>query len=253
MAFAWALYARMLATHAPEAAYDVWLPSDGEAAPTDEELGAYGGIIWTGCDLSIVDLDNPSVATQIDFAKRVFQLGNPSFGSCWGLQMAVVAAGGEVRPNPRGREMFLARKVYLTPEGKAHPMMSGKPPVFEPFISHDDEVTRLPEGATLLAGNAFSRVQAAEVRHAKGVFWATQYHPEYDLNEMACLMVAREEKLTRLGFFQGHRDFAPHIERIKELAANPDRKDLRWQLAVDDEVLDPAIRQAEFVNWLGSV
>jgi len=47
--------------------------------------------------------------------------------------------------------------IMLTDAGREHPMMRGRKPVFEAFISHVDEATRLPPGAQLLAGNEFTR------------------------------------------------------------------------------------------------
>jgi hypothetical protein len=73
-------------------------------------------------------------------------------------------------------------------------------------MSHDDEVTRLPEGATLLAGNDWSAIQAAEIKHKKGTFWGVQYHPEYNLHEMARLILARQKKLMQLGYFRDEED-----------------------------------------------
>jgi len=254
MKLAWKLYADMLLQHLPDAAYDVVLPSDpGVELPPAGDLDRYAGIIWTGCNLSINDTDNPSVSGQIRLAGDAYEVGTPSFGSCWGLQMAVVAAGGEVEPNPKGREMGLARKIHLTPEAYDHPMFEGKPKVFEGFISHDDMVTKMTPESVCLAGNSFTSVQAAAVTHKKGVFWATQYHPEYDLHEMARLIVAREEKLTKAGFFRGHDDMVELVERMEALAAEPDREDLRWQLAIDDDVLNDSIRQCEFVNWINKL
>lgn len=251
MKLAWKLYADMLQQHLSDAVYDVLLPSDlGAEFPSDENLGEYTGIIWTGCNLSINDTDNPSVSGQIKLARDAYEVGVPSFGSCWGLQMAVVAAGGEVEPNPKGREMGLARKIHLTPEACDHPMFEGKPRVFEGFISHDDMVTKMTPECVCLAGNGFTSVQAVAVTHKNGTFWATQYHPEYDLHEMACLIVAREEKLTKAGFFGGHEDMVQLVDKMKTLAREPDRKDLRWQLAIDDDVLDDSVRQCEFVNWI---
>ncbi|MHC4166100.1 MAG: glutamine amidotransferase-related protein [Planctomycetota bacterium] len=105
MKLAWELYADMLLQHQPEAVYDVLLPSDpGVAMPSAGDLQSYAGIIWTGCNLSINDTENPSVAGQIDLARDAYEVGVPSFGSCWGIQIAAVAAGGKVEPNPRGRE-----------------------------------------------------------------------------------------------------------------------------------------------------
>jgi GMP synthase (glutamine-hydrolysing) len=146
--------------------------------------------------------------------------------------------------------MGIARKVRLTDEGLRHPMLEGKPPVYTGFISHLDEVTQLPFGATLLATNEFTHVQAIEVKHRKGTFWATQYHPEYDLHEVARLIVAREPRLVREGFFATHEDLAGYVEKLEALAHDPARKDLRWQLDIDDDVLSDQVRQIEFRSWI---
>ncbi len=254
MELAWKLYANMLEQWLPESEYDILLPSDeGVQMPTASELEKYQGIMWTGCNLCINDTDNPSVAAQIELAKLAYEIGIPSWGSCWGIQMAVVAAGGEVVENPKGREMGIARKILLTKEGIDHPLYDGKSPVFEAYISHDDMVLKMPSGGKVLSGNDFTAIQSAEVVHKNGTFWAVQYHPEYDLHEMASLIVAREEKLTNLGFFAGKEDFSDLVSKMRELFKNPDRKDLRWQLAIDDDVLDKDTRQCEFKNWINNL
>jgi len=254
MELACKLYANMLERYLPGSLYDISLPSDeGVVMPGEEELKKYAGILWTGCNLCINDTDNPSVSNQIELAKLAYEIGIPSFGSCWGIQMAVVAAGGEVEENPKGREMGIAKKIVLTEAAYDHPMYIGKSRVFDAFISHDDMVTKLPPGAILLSGNDFADVQSVAVTHKKGTFWATQYHPEYNLHEMASLIVAREEKLTNMGFFEGHDDFAVYADRLEQLFNKPDSKSLRWQLAIDDDVLSPAIRQCEFSNWINQL
>jgi GMP synthase (glutamine-hydrolysing) len=251
MQTAWNLYVNLLKQHVTDAEYDILLPSDpGVTMPTSEELTAYAGILWTGCNLCVMDTDNPSVAAQIELAKRAYEVGIPSFGSCWGLQISAVAAGGKVIENPKGREMGIARKIILTQEGMDHPMYDGKAPVFDAFISHDDMVSEVPPGGTVLAGNDFTHIQSLSVTHKKGTFWSVQYHPEYDLNEMASLIVAREEKLTNLGFYKGHDDLQFMVDRMRLLHAEQDRKDLRWQLAIDDDILDDTVRQCEFGNWI---
>ena len=253
MKFAWRLYAELLLRHLPAASYKVWLPSDDPVPPDGLGPEHYAGILWTGCNLTIYHSDDARVTRQIGFASQSYEAGTPAFGACWGVQMAAVAAGGEVRANPRGREMGIARKIRVTPEGAVHPMLEGKPPVYNGFISHLDQVTRLPEGAVLLAGNDFTGVQAIEVKHKKGVFWATQYHPEYDLHEMARLITAREPKLVSEGFFLSHEDLAAYVEKLETLHSEPDRKDLRWQLDIDDDVLSDGVRQAEFRNWIEKI
>jgi GMP synthase (glutamine-hydrolysing) len=254
MKLAWKLYADMLLQHLPQAVYDVLLPSDhGADMPSAKALNGYAGIIWTGCNLTIYDTANQSVSSQIKLAKDAYQVGVPSFGSCWGIQMAAFAAGGRVEANPKGREMGMGRKIHQTPAAHNHPMFEGKPRVFEGFVSHDDMVTKLPPGGILLASNNFAPVQAIAVTHKSGTFWATQYHCEYDLHEMTRLIVAREKKLIAAGFFRDHKDLVELVERMEALAREPGRKDLRWQLAIDDDVLSDPIRQCEFVNWLNKL
>jgi len=248
---AWECYADMLLAHMPDAAYDVIFPSDPDSQlPEGASLSSYQGIMWTGCNLTIFHLDDQRVVRMIELGRKIYEVGVPSFGTCWGIQMAAVAAGGEVKINPKGREMGIARKIRLTAEGRDHPFYAGKPPVFDGFISHYDEVTGLPPNSTLLASNDFTHVQALEVTHKQGTFWAIQYHPEYDLYAMARLIVAREERLIREGFFKDRQAMLRHVEKLEALHKEPDRKDLRWQLAVDDDIIDPGIRQCEVKNWL---
>ena len=69
--------------------------------PADENpklaapLKSFDGIAITGSALNIYK-GEPASLRQIDFAREVFARRIPFFGSCWGLQVTVVAAGGEV-------------------------------------------------------------------------------------------------------------------------------------------------------------
>jgi len=254
MGLAGQLYADLLLQHLPNATYDIIYSSDpGATLPEEDRLEDYNGILWPGCNLTVYHTHDPRVTKMIDLVKWGYEVGIPQFGSCWAAQIAVVAAGGKVAANPKGREMGIARKIYLTPEGHKHPMYEGKPLVFDGFISHDDHVTELPPGALWLATNDFTRVQAVSVTHKNGVFWATQYHPEYNLHEIARLIVAREKKLTEQGYFRNHDDLLHYVQKLETIFANPGRKDLRWQLAIDDDLISEPIIQCEFVNWLKKV
>jgi GMP synthase (glutamine-hydrolysing) len=102
----------------------------------------------------------------------------------------------------------------------------------------------------LLASNDFSAVQGAEVKHANGVFWATQYHLEYDLPHIAGLIRVRAPRLLREGFFRTPEDLAAYAENLRALDRDPSRKDLRWQLDIADDVLCEKVRALEFHNWI---
>ncbi len=245
------LYVRMLGENLKGIGCDVFFPSDpGSALAPGVDLGDYDGVVWTGCNLTIYDAKDERVGRQLALCREAYQKGVPQFGSCWAAQMAVVAAGGEVRANPRGREMGVARKIALTPEGRGHPLYEGKPAVFDGFISHVDEVTHLPPGAVLLASNSFTRVQAVAVQHGAGAFWGLQYHPEYDLHELARLTFCRVDKLVAGGFFRDRAAALAYVDQLEALHRDPARTDLAWLLGLDADVLTPGVRQCETRNWL---
>ena len=244
------LYVRMLQKCLPGAACDIVHPADpGASLPKGAALEQYDGIAWTGCSLTIYD-DDPRVGPQIELARAAYESKVPSFGSCWAAQMAVVAAGGIVRANPRGREMGIGRKISLTPEGRGHPLYFGKSNVFDSFISHVDEITHLPPGAVLLASNAFTHVQAVAVTHKGGQFWGLQYHPEYNLHELARLTWCRIAKLVGLGFFQDREAAERYVDLLEVLYQDPSRKDIAWLLGIDEDVMNEDIRLAEVRNWI---
>ena len=245
------LYARMLADWSPPGSEcDIIYPADPDSRlPAGADLAQYDGIAWTGCSLTIYE-DVPEVRRQIELCRAAYEARVPSFGSCWAAQIAVVAAGGICAANPRGREMGIGRKMTLTAEGRGHPMYDGKIGVFDAFISHVDEVTHLPPGAVLLASNAFSTVQAVAVNHQGGTFWAVQYHPEYNLHEMARLVFCRIEKLKSLGFFRDREAALDYVNLLEALHQDPDRFDIAWKLGIDADIMNPDVRQTEVRNWV---
>ena len=244
------LYAAMLKRCHPGCAVDVVYPADPDSPlPHGAGLRHYDGLAWTGSSLTVYR-DEPAVRTQVELARAAFEAGLPSFGSCWAAQVGVAAAGGRCAANPRGREMGIARKIALTPEGRAHPLYIGKASVFDAFISHEDEITHLPPGAVNLASNAFTRVQAVSVVHREGTLWALQYHPEYDLHELARLTWCRIDKLVSLGFFQDREAAEAYVDRLEALHQDPSRRDIAWLLGIDADVMNEDVRLAEVRNWL---
>lgn len=248
--FAGKLYERLLRRLEPAAAVDILYPADIDVAlPSGSALTEYDGVVWTGSSLTIYHDDDPRVRRQIELARAVFASGIPSFGSCWAAQLSVIALGGRCAANPKGREFGISRRIALTAEGRAHPMYRGKPPVFDAFTSHADEVTVLPPTGHLLASNDFSRVQAVAVE-SPGAFWAVQYHPEYDLHEVARLCVFRMDELVRQGTFRDRSEAQEFVERLETLHRDPTRDDIRRSLGVDGSLLDDTQRTLETRNWI---
>jgi GMP synthase-like glutamine amidotransferase len=106
----------------------------------------------------------------------VRDLGRPYLGVCLGHQLLAAALGGEVALMAHP-EVGLAR-VDLTPDGQQDPLFQGFEPGFDTFQWHGAEVSRLPEGARILAANAACPTQAIRWgRHAYGVQFHTEIEP----------------------------------------------------------------------------
>ena len=244
------LVAAAVQLHQPGAHCTPLNVADGEALPYGITLSDFDGVMFPGSPLHIYDSD-PCVTRQIDFARTAFAAGVPVWGSCWGLQLAVVALGGSVRRNPRGRELPIARAITVTDTGRAHPLLASRPAVFDALCSHLDEVETLPPNSVVLATNELSSVQAVEVRTAYGgSFCGTQYHPEHTLAVSAALVEMRASELVEEGFAREPAEIVAMASDFRTLADAPTRRDLIWRYGIASEIMDPARRTTELGNWL---
>lgn len=243
-------YAELLRELMPQAVVDVCFPGDpGANLPEGQALEGYDGVAITGSALHVYD-GGRSVTRQIELARAVLKAGTPVFGSCWGLQVLTVAAGGSVRKNPNGREIGFARGIKLTEIGRKHPMYVGKPEVFNAPTVHLDEVETLAPGTVVLATNQVSQVQSAEIRHNGAIAWGVQYHPEYPLREIAAIVRRVGQRLIAEGFFLDTAEIATFAADLVALDRNPGDKRLSWRYGISRNVLDKALRTGEVANWL---
>lgn len=183
--------------------------------------------------------------------RAVFASGVPSFGSCAGLQVAAAAAGGKVRRMPKRMEAGIARRISATEAGRKHPLLAGRPGSWDTPAIHGDEVEELPCGGTLLAFNGATRIQAAEIRYDKGVFWGVQYHPELALGEIAVALRAQADDLLEAGLANAKEQVLSRADEIEALHNNPTDRALRWSIGIDGEFADERQRRREIVNFLG--
>jgi GMP synthase (glutamine-hydrolysing) len=243
-------YVALLQELLPNAVVDVCFPADaGVNLPHGQALEGYDGVAITGSSLHVYE-GGPAVMQQIELAKAVLKANTPVFGSCWGLQVLTVAAGGCVRRNPKGREVGFGRSITLTEAGRKHPMYNGKHNVFNAPTVHLDEVETLAPGTTVLATNVVSDVQSAEIRCNGAVAWGVQYHPEYALREVATIVRRIGKRLINEGFFQDEADINIFAGDLDVLDANPAEKRLSWRYGISKNVLDKRLRTGEIANWI---
>jgi GMP synthase (glutamine-hydrolysing) len=243
-------YAATLKRLHPELQTDIVRPADEEPElPEGVSLKDYQGAVITGSALNVYDR-SPAVQRQIDLVKAVFDASVPTFGSCWGLQVGVTAAGGSVVRNPRGREFGIGRRITLTSAGRDHAMFQGKPDVFEAPTVHVDTVSSLPAHATPLAHNDMG-LQAAEIKLKNGAtFWGVQYHPEYSLAEIAAMARRYGEVLIRDGLVKDQAELDTLAADLVSLNDQPGDARLAWRFGVGSSITDAGLRLAELRNWL---
>lgn len=225
---------------------------DGPDAMTAAQIASFDAVFFAGSPIQMHE-DGPETRAAAGFMARVFEAGTPSFGSCAGLQIAAVAAGGATGPRQPGIEAGFARDIVPTPDGRDHPMLAGRPPVWTAPAMHSSVVTRAPRGARILASNADTPVEAIEIRQGAAVFWGVQYHPEIDLAEVAASLRRQSDDLVAQGLARDAADLEDHAARLEALNADPARRDLAWQLGLDDELTDAARRMRELDNFLSAV
>ena len=242
-------YAATLKRLQPDLEVDIVRPADADPKlPEGVALADYDGVAISGSALNIYSRE-AAVERQIDLAKAVFAAGVPCFGSCWGLQLGVTAAGGSVIRNPRGREFGFARRIMLNTQGREHAMFQRKPEVFEAVTVHVDTVDSLPPGGVPLAHNDMG-LQAAEIKLKKGSFWGVQYHPEYSCAEIAAMARRYGDVLIRDGLVKDQAELDTLAADLVALHEHPDDARLAWRFGVGPSITDPGIKLAELRNWL---
>jgi GMP synthase (glutamine-hydrolysing) len=228
---AWQSFAGAIDLHLAGARFDVAFPHAPAREAALPPLAEYDGFLLTGSGVSFTASD----AEALPYLRRIEPMlasGKPVFGACWGIQAAAVALGGEASINPAGTEIGLARDIELTESGGRHALFAGMPRRFSSPAWHRDHVSRLPQGAVILAANAISPVQAMAYARNGVDYMGVQFHPEMPLQEMLAAHLA-------------YAEFGPMPGTVRQIVDFPQ--------APPQEVADPLRRTAPIGNWLAHV
>ena len=218
----------------PNCEMDIVEPNDDSTvSKIIASLKKYDGIVLTGSTLRINDESN-EVKKHINFIKTCFKHEKKIFAACWGLQVAVTAAGGKCRVAPSGPHVGIAYDIELTNEGKKHKLYASKPHKFITPAFNYDEVEIPPNNAVLLASNKINKFEALHFTVGNSEIWGLQYHPEIPYDYMIKLIKHRSKKLIDNKSFKNETEINQHISLIEKA---------KVQLKDD-------IRLLELKNWL---
>jgi GMP synthase (glutamine-hydrolysing) len=134
--------------------------------PAEKILASHpSGIILSGGPSSVYDKKAPKPDPKI------FDLGVPILGICYGLQVMVTHFGGKVARAPR-REYGPAEITV----GTENALFLGMDRTLPVWMSHGDHAEQLPEGFSIIAKTA--NAPYAAIHNAERNFFAVQFHPE---------------------------------------------------------------------------
>jgi len=220
-----------------ELRFDVVNPSsDANLDSVNDKLITYDGLIWGGSSLNIYN-DTPEIKKQIGFMKECQKKVKNILAICWGMQVAVTAAGGEVK-KADSSHIGIANEITINNEGLNHPIYKDKEKRFNSPAFNFDEVKKLPDNAICLASNKINKIQSLYFKVNETKVWGLQYHPEITYEKMISLIKFRKEKLIKLRkVFRDEKDIEKHISLIKnEISISNKEK-----------------RMVELKNWLNQL
>lgn len=175
------------------------------------DLADWSGIVLGGGPFNVSDPEASKSPTQHrveaelrDLALRVIEADFPFLGACYGIGTLGIHRGGVV--DRTYTEPVSCTHITLSDAGREDALFGVLPPAFDAFLGHKEAVSRLPDGAVLLASSAACPVQGFRLgRHV----YATQFHPELDVAGLC----------TRVDVYQHHGYFDPdEVESLKAMA-----------------------------------
>ncbi|MGJ4788514.1 glutamine-hydrolyzing GMP synthase [Leptospira koniambonensis] len=159
-----------------------------EILGNDEPIETYSklsGIILSGGPESVYEPDSPSLPVE------VLKLGIPVLGICYGHQLMMKLLGGEVKKAGTAEYGRAALDFIDTPKTQLLKGFAGGEVV---WMSHGDEVTRLPVGFTRTASS--QDCEYAVVENPTQKWFGIQLHPEVTHTEKGSVLLENFVKIS---------------------------------------------------------
>ena len=189
--------------------------SDKNIDSFNDKLHTFDGLIWGGSSLNIYN-DTPEIKKQIEFMKNCQNKVKNILGICWGMQVAVTAAGGQVK-KANTSHVGIAKEIEINEYGLKHPLYKDKEKKFNSPAFNYDEVVKIPENGICLASNKINKVQSLYFQINKTRVWGLQYHPEITYEKMISLINFRRKRLIEFRkVFKNENDLENHISFIEK-------------------------------------
>ena len=207
--------------------------SDQDISEKVKDLNKYDGLIWGGSSLNIYN-DTIEIRRQLDFMKECQKKIKKILAICWGMQVAVTAAGGLVKKCDKGSHRGIAYNIEINQFGANHQIYKDKQRKFNTPAFNFDEVVTVPEGATILSSNQINNIQGLNFKTNSSNVWGIQYHPEIPYEKMIRLIHFRKERLLEKKAFKSGDEIVTHVKSIEDEISNSNKE----------------LRMKELYNWI---
>ena len=207
--------------------------SDQDISEKVKDLNKYDGLIWGGSSLNIYN-DTIEIRRQLDFMKECQKKIKKILAICWGMQVAVTAAGGLVKKCDKGSHRGIAYNIEINQYGANHQIYKDKQKKFNTPAFNFDEVVTVPEGATILSSNQINNIQGLNFKINSSNVWGIQYHPEIPYEKMIRLIHFRKERLLEKKAFKSGDEVVTHVKSIEDEISNSNKE----------------LRMKELYNWI---
>ena len=143
----------------------------------------------------------PFINSCIELLGYAAEISKPTFASCFGFQLAVLAFGGVILNKDKGYEMGTV-KISLANKAKSDLVYQGIEDRFPAVSVHRQYASTIPEPLEALA---FTEQCIHSFKYKNKPLWAFQFHPEVDRNTL----------VKRLTIFSRH--YTDNAEHLKEV------------------------------------
>ena len=178
------------------------------SAPVSE-LEGVKGIIYSGGPSSVYAADAP------EYNPEILSLPVPKLGICYGHQLIAQQLGGHVEPG-KIKEYGIADLIV---GDENCPLLKGLPKESPMWMSHGDQVTKLPEGYKIVASTKDCAVAAVafDSESPDRQIYGIQFHPEVTHSKFGMKLLENFVDITGAQKTWNMKSYLPLItERIQE-------------------------------------
>lgn len=195
------MFRALLGTGDPPIAFAVYDLTRGQFPASIDDCDAW---LFTGSKWSAYDPDD-WIAQAHELVRALDAARRPTVGVCFGHQLVARALGGAVAKADVGwgvgvhTARVLQRRAWMRPARESLPLL----------VSHQDQVLRPPEQATVLAGHDFCPYGMLQIGDH---ILTLQGHPEFEPGYVRALIERRREAIGEACSREGLESLAEPTE-----------------------------------------